>query len=210
MKTAIDRLFRHSLSSALALGLLLSFSRTAFSADIDTNHPRLLKGHPVVSCEKKPTGHRWVKATILINARPDIVWHAVHEERKSDPDLAYSKVVSQEHNRLTLEQKFAFLPVIGTATCLMLNEEVPHERIDYRLLKSDHFKAMEGSWVLTPHSEGHRTILELSTYLDLGYPIPRTLIDGVTSQKLQRRLTNVKLMSEKLQSQIAQTEKIPG
>ena len=181
---------------------------TAYAMDKESK--RFLNGHPVVSSELKQTGRRWVKARILINATPEVVWNAVHEERQSDPDLAYSKVLTQEQNRLTLEQKFAFLPVIGTATCVMLNEEVPFQRIDYRLLKSDHFKVMEGSWVLTPHQEGRATILELSTYLDLGYPVPRAFMDGITSQKLQRRLSSVKVLSEKLQGQLAQAEKFPG
>ena len=208
MKTAINP--RHGICSVIAFALLLTFPGNALSAEADRDQGRLLRGQPVVSNERKPSGRRWVKARILISARPDIVWHAVHEERKTDPDLAYSKIITQEQNRLTLEQKFAFLPVIGTATCVMLDEEVPNERIDYRLLKSDHFKAMEGSWVLTPHLDDNHTLLELSTYLEFGLPVPRALMDSVTAQKLQRRLTHVKEMSEKIQAQIAHSEKLPG
>jgi len=210
LKTAIFKALRHGICSIIAFAFLLAFPGNALSVEAEREQGRLLRGQPVVTNEKKASGRRWVKARILINARPDVVWHAVHEERKSDPDLAYSKVISQDQNRVTLEQKFAFLPVIGTATCLMVDEEVPNERIDYKLLKSDHFKAMEGSWVLTPHLDGNHTLLELSTYLEFGIPVPRALMDTVTAQKLQRRLTHVKQMSEKIPGQLAQSEKLPG
>lgn len=208
MKADTLSLSRQANVAVLALSLSTILVSSAMADEKQDR--KLLRGHPVACSELKPGGRRWVKATILIQATPAVVWDAVHEERKSDPDLAYSKILRQEKNCLTLEQKFAFLPIIGTATCVMVNEEIPHQRIDYRLIESDHFKAMEGSWVLTPHGEGRATMLELSTYLDLGLPVPRPFMDGITSQKLQRRLTNVKNLSEKMQAQIAQAEKGSG
>jgi hypothetical protein len=158
----------------------------------------------VVSSEQKPNGHKWVKARILINASPHIVWDTVHEERKKDPDLSYSKILSQEsETQATLEQKFALIPVIGTATCVMSNVEVPFERIDYAMLSSDRFKALEGSWVLVPGSEPNQTYLELSSYVDMGLPIPRGMVDGITAKKLQRRLANVRTMAEATQTRLA-------
>jgi hypothetical protein len=149
-------------------------------------------------------GHKRVKAKILIHASPHVVWETVHEERKKDPDLAYSKVISQDaENQVTLEQKFAVIPVIGTATCVMKHVEKPFERIDYTMVSSDRFKAFEGSWVLTPGSDPNETILELSTYCDMGLPIPRGMVDGVTGKKLQRRLSNVRNMAEATQTRLA-------
>src|ERR1700722_18181127 len=121
------------------------------------------------STEKAPEAAppQRVKAHLLIKAPPQIVWDAVHEERKHDPDMAYSKVIEEGVNECKLEQKFTLLPVIGTATCLMHQHEVPLQRIDYKLLKSDRFKAMEGSWVFTSAEDGKATLLELSTHLDM-------------------------------------------
>jgi len=164
---------------------------------------KVRSGSAVICTEQQPSGHRWVKAKILIHAPPEVVWETVHEERSKDPDLAYSKVLHQENNELTLEQKFVLLPVIGTATCVMSNAEEPLHRIDYRLLESDHFRAMEGSWVLTPQESGKDTLLELSSYLELGFPVPRPILDTLTARKLERRITNVKLMAERTQSRIA-------
>lgn len=194
---------------ALALSFMCLVSpcanaRTPEGATIESSHKHHQDGPAVVSSEQKPNGHRWVKAKILIRATPHIVWETVHEERKKDPDLAYSKILTEGKNQATLEQKFCLIPLIGTATCVMKNTEVPYERIDYNMISSDRFKAMEGSWVLSPGAEPNTTYLELSSYCDIGLPVPRPMVDGATGKKLQRRLHNVKLMAENTQNRLAQ------
>lgn len=150
------------------------------------------------------SGKPRVRASITIKAPPDVVWDAVHEQRKSDPELAYSKVLRQGVNEATLEQKFTVIPVIGSAVCVMNTKEVPNQRIDYQMVKSDRFKAMEGSWVLTPGADGKSTNLELSSHVDFGMfvPVPKSMRDSITKQKLERRLTHVRELAEK--SRIAQ------
>jgi hypothetical protein len=138
-----------------------------------------------------------VKAQIKIYASPSVVWQVVHEERKHDPDIAYSKTISEGNNEFLLEQKFTLLPVIGTSVCQMQQKEIPECRIDYKLVKSDRFKVMEGSWVLTPSADNQSTTLELTTMLDLGMPVPRALVNHVTAKKLERRLHHIKQMAEK-------------
>ncbi len=148
------------------------------------------------------SGKPRVRASITIKAPPEVVWDAVHEQRKSDPELAYSKVLRQGVNEATLEQKFMVIPVIGSAVCTMNTQEVPNRRIDYQMVKSDRFKAMEGSWVLTPSADGKSTTLELSSHVDLGLPVPRGMMNGVTQKKLERRLAHVRELAEK--SKVAQ------
>jgi len=138
-----------------------------------------------------------VSAHIKIAAPASVVWQVVHEERKHDPDLAYSKVISEGNNEFLLEQKFTLLPVIGTSVCQMQQKETPGSRIDYKLIKSDRFKVMEGSWVLVPSADNQSTTLELTTTLDLGMPVPRGIINHVTAKKLERRLQHIKQMAEK-------------
>lgn len=161
-----------------------------------------------VSYIKDQDKKNWVKAKVLIDAPPNIVWDTVHDERKKDPDLAYSKVLSQKDNHAVLEQKFQLIPVIGTSVCKMSNDEIPGRRIDYKLLHSDRFKAMEGSWILTPTENGKKTELELVTHLDLGLPVPEGMMNNATGKKLQRRLGNVKKMAERIQQQVAASENI--
>jgi len=161
-----------------------------------------------VSYIKDQDKKNWVQAKVVIDAPPSIVWDTVHDERKKDPDLAYSKVLSQKDNHAVLEQKFQLLPILGTSVCKMSNDEVPGKRIDYKLLHSDRFKAMEGSWVLNPIDNGKKTELVLSTHIDLGFPAPESMMNNATGKKLQRRLGNVKAMAERVQSQVAASENI--
>jgi ribosome-associated toxin RatA of RatAB toxin-antitoxin module len=152
--------------------------------------------------EKQQNGHRWVKAKLLIQASTEIVWQAIHNEQNGDADLVYRKVLSHGLNDVVSEQKLAHLPIIGTAVSTMHTTEVPLKRIDYSMVKSDRFKALEGSWVLTPASN-KSTYLELSSYCDIGIPIPRPIREGITVKKLEKRLANVKHNSELAQFQIA-------
>lgn len=130
-----------------------------------------------------------------------MVWKAVHEERKHDPDIAYSKVLEEGNHECMLEQKFVLIPMLGSSICQMHQKEVPLERIDYKLIKSDRFKAMEGSWVFSPSPEG--TTLTLSSHLDLGLPVPKGMLNSITEKKLQRRLNNVKVQAETMARQLA-------
>ena len=191
--------------AAVACGAALSFSVASPQAALAKQCSNKAE-EATVKSEKRAGDKLWHSAKILINAPPKVVWDTVHEERKNDPDLAYSKVLQQGENECRLEQKFQLIPVIGTAVCEMHNSEIPGQRIDYKLLKSDRFKAMEGSWVLTPTDDGKHTVLELSTHLDMGIPVPGPLMSSVTSKKLAKRLGNVKKMAEKHHAQVAAKE----
>ncbi|MBS2006619.1 MAG: hypothetical protein JST01_06240 [Cyanobacteria bacterium SZAS TMP-1] len=173
--------------------VLLSLMMLGQAASVNVAPPascRETKASAQSTCEA-------VKAHIKINAPSDVVWQVVHEERKHDPDIAYSKTISEGDNEFLLEQKFALIPVIGTSVCQMHQKEIPGSRIDYKLIKSDRFKVMEGSWILTPSADNQSTTLELSTKLDLGIPVPRGVMNHVTTKKLERRLSHIKDMAEK-------------
>lgn len=160
-----------------------------------------------VKTNAKP--HRRSSAVVHIDAPPEIVWRAIHDERAHDPDISESKVLSACENESTLEQKFQMLPIVGAATCVFHEKEVPGKRIDYELVSSDHCKAMEGSWVLVTGVDGKSTDLELSSYFDPGFPIPvpRFVIDTFTTQKIQKRLNNVKRAAESEHAQLSQALK---
>lgn len=140
-----------------------------------------------------------VKGTIEINAPPERVWTVVHEQRATDPDLAYSKIIQQKNNRLLIEQKYNALPIIGEATCLLVQEETPVSRIDYKMVRSDKFKDMSGSWILQPSAKG-TTILELQSLLDTGLPYSQGMINSLLQEKINKRLVRIKNAAEVLGS----------
>lgn len=146
---------------------------------------------PAVAAAKKG-----VSGSVQINAPVEHVWNAIRDQRRLEPDLEYSKVISSGNNEALLEQKFIGLPVLGSAVALLKEKEIPNQRIDYWLVKSNKFKAMEGSWVLSPTSDGKGTTLSLSSYLDIGIPFSRGPVNEVTREKIKNRLSRVKTMAE--------------
>src|SRR5277367_6009572 len=146
--------------------------------------------------KSKTNPNSWVRGTIKVHAPPEIVWYSVHETRKKDPDLAYSKVLEHSLNEETYEEKFVLLPMLGSATCVLRDKEIPLKRIDYELVKSDHFKAMNGSWVFVACEDGKSTILELTSHVDTGMPVPQSFVDGNLAKKIERRLNHVKFVAE--------------
>lgn len=138
-----------------------------------------------------------VKGSITINAAPACVWEAVHNERAHDPDLSYSKVLQTNGNRILIEQKFNSLPMIGEATCLMVQEEEPLKRIDYRLVRSDKFKDISGSWQMEGTKEG-TTVLDLYSLLDTGMPYSQGAVNAILQGKINKRLERVKVAAEEL------------
>ncbi len=137
-----------------------------------------------------------VTGKVEITAPAQAVWDAVHHERQSDPDLTYSKVVEQKGNRILLEQKFNSIPVVGAATCLLVQEETPLKRIDYKMVRSDKFKEMWGSWELAESPSG--ITLSLHSVLDTGLPYAQSVTNQFLKSKIDARLARVKTAAEGL------------
>jgi hypothetical protein len=134
---------------------------------------------------------------IEIKAPARIVWEAVHKERAEDPDLSYSKVVERQGDKIMLEQKFNGMPIIGEAVCLLEQTETLNKRIDYKLVRSDKFKALRGSWILTELPDGI-TRLELHSVLNTGLPFSEHIINHVLKGRINKRLERVKTSAERI------------
>lgn len=137
------------------------------------------------------------RGIIEIQAPTRIVWDAVHKERAEDPDLSYSKIVEKQGETVMLEQKFKGMPIIGEAVCLMEQTETLNQRIDYKMIRSDKFKALQGSWILTELPDGG-TRLELHSVLNTGLPFSEHIINHVLKGRIAKRLERVKASAEKL------------
>jgi hypothetical protein len=147
-----------------------------------------------------------VSSSIIIDAPPDLVWQGIHEERKHDPYVAYTKHLRQDKESEVLEQKLIMPSMLGTAVAILHCFEIPFKRIDYKLMKSDHFRCMEGSWVLTPVSEGRKTKLELSSRVELGVPLPKIFVNKFALNKIEKRLEKVKEVVMQIKTKIVQAQ----
>jgi hypothetical protein len=166
--------------------------------------PEKLDGKSVkidFSAKTKAIPHSSVKGRVFVKAPINVVWQTVHEERQCDPDMAYCHLLSKSLNEQVYEEKFVLIPILSSTTCVLKDKEVPNERIDYELVKSDRFKAMDGSWRFTACEEG--TMLELISHVDTGFPVPQSFVDGNLAKKIERRLTRVKTMAESKNNKIA-------
>ena len=133
-----------------------------------------------------------VRGQMVVHADAAHVWHAIRALRDDDPESV--KMISQAPGEDVLEETFEDLPIIGKATCRYKETYKPYERIEYRMIQSDHFKAFEGSWVLTPMGNGEQTQVELSSYIDTGLVLPfaHQLTNMSTLRNVHKRLDEVK------------------
>jgi len=145
-----------------------------------------------------------VTANITIKARSDLVWLSIHEARTEDPELLSCKVIKEDGRCSTVKETFA-IPVVGEATCIISLIDSPPNRIDYKLMESDTFKAFDGRWTLVPSSDGQSTRLELSCNTDLKIGVPQFLLRMVAARKIGKRLDFVKTLAEKKELQMSAT-----
>lgn len=159
-----------------------------------------LKNTSAVAHYKKPGDY--VSGRILINAPVEIVWKMVHEERETAPNLVYSKLHKEDSNLLVFEQKWTIVPFLATTTCVISENEIPYKRIDYKVVKSNQFKVMEGAWIFTPINSGSdaghsATELELTTHLELRRLAPMKIVNAMAKKKIEQRLAHIKELAEK-------------
>ena len=162
-----------------------------------------------LSQTKTAAGKRLIKATVKINAPPELVWEAIHQERNHDPSVIYTQTFDEKPGEYSLKQKYNLLPGFGTAECVIRNLEIPHKRIDYYLIQGDNFKKMEGSWVLTSMDAGKSTLLELTTYVETVFSIPRFFLDSVTSRKAEKLVASTKRHAESMHQPVVVGNAIP-
>ncbi|MBK9145452.1 MAG: hypothetical protein IPM23_23505 [Candidatus Melainabacteria bacterium] len=135
-------------------------------------------------------------ARILVKACPERVYESILKLRKKTPDTI--KELSRDANHSLLEETFPDLPVVGKARCVYKETYEPFERIGYKMVSSDKFKAFEGEWRLKRLSSGVETEVSLSSFVDLALPIPfgKQLTRMQTARGVKQRLKQVKTDSE--------------
>jgi hypothetical protein len=150
----------------------------------------------------------FISCKILIKAPVDTVWKTVHVERDSAPDLVSNKVLASSDNHATFEQKWNVIPFISRTSCVIDETEYPQTRIDYKLLKSDEFKVMQGSWLFSQAEDGNATLLELTAHLETRRINPKLFINRVAKIKMARRLAHIKKMAEENSTELKVKAKV--
>ncbi len=158
------------------------------------------------AADSKP--FKGVRDKLVVQADPQHVWQVIRALRNDDPGDV--KTISQTPTENILEETFDDLPIIGKAKCRYRETYTPFEKIEYRMISSDHFKAFEGSWVLTPVSNGSKTVVELSSYVDTGLVVPfvHQLTNLATARNVRGRLEDVKKAVESRLSRGGSTQSL--
>ncbi|MDZ4835788.1 MAG: SRPBCC family protein [Candidatus Melainabacteria bacterium] len=134
----------------------------------------------------------------VIKAKPEVVYCAILKLRDESKETV--KEVSREgQHSCVLEETFEGLPVIGTAKCTYKEVYVPNKKIEYSMLKSEKFRAFEGTWQLSPSEDGESTNLSLTSFVDVDLPVPfaKQLTKMTTMRGVKRRIKLVRDMCEK-------------
>lgn len=133
-----------------------------------------------------------VSDSALIDAPVRDVWEAMKVIRKNDP--AHRRVLSSDGGDYVVEEKFENIPVLGDATCTYKEHEIPMQKVQYSMLKSDKLKAFEGEWELTPSADGKQTNVRLSSRTDAGIKIlfADRITRSQTAKSIAKRLENVR------------------
>jgi len=136
-----------------------------------------------------------VTETLKIDASPQAVFQAIQGYRTST--LHHRKLVSYDGTSAVVDEQLEGVPVLGNVHCTWVEKEVPYQRIDYTMLKSDKFVSGSGSYVIVPNGSDSVT-LELSTAVDSGVKIPFAHeIGSVAARKdMKMRLQSIKHLSE--------------
>lgn len=138
---------------------------------------------------------RAVTETVKIDASPEAVFQALQGYRNSN--VYHRKLVSYDGKSAVVDEQLEGVPVLGNVRCTWVEKEVPYQRIDYTMMKSDKFVSGSGSYVIVPNGAESVT-LELSTQVDSGVKIPFANEIGAAAahKDMKARLQAIKRLSE--------------
>lgn len=143
-----------------------------------------------------------VTRQISINSPVEQVWKTVLIERDCAPNLVYNTLKQAEDNHSIFEQKWTIVPLLASTTCLIDERQTPMERIDFKLLKSDALKSLEGAWIFAPTDDGKGTLLTLTAHIELRKHGPKPFMHAVASHKMNKRLAHIKELAEEQQTNL--------
>jgi len=151
----------------------------------------LICGFGAVPAQADSKTDAMVSNSTTIDAPVKTVWEAMRTLRRSDP--AHRKVLSSGGGDYVVEEKFEKIPVLGEAVCTYKEHEVPMQRLEYSMIKSDKLKAFEGEWDLSPTADG-KTNVKLSSRTDAGVcmPFADRITRNRTAKSIAERLDEVR------------------
>lgn len=153
----------------------------------------LLAAYPLLSWAKSQDT---ISESIKIEAPPEAVFEALRNYRTAAID--HRKLISFDGKNAIIEEELQAVPMYGKVHCLWLEKEIPYERIDYTLLKSNKLSSGSGSYIIS-NPEGHgASVLELVSQLQsqCHMPLAREISLAASRKDMRARLQYIKHLAE--------------
>ena len=138
-----------------------------------------------------------IERSVTVNADLKTVWKALLNYQHAEKDF-HKKVVSQNNHVVTIDEEFVRVPVVGSANILYIENNIPLERIDYKLQGSKVLTKFEGAWSIAKADGGTGTVVKLVTDIDSWVPVPfkNRILRKTVSKGMMKRLAYVKKQAE--------------
>lgn len=166
--------------------------------ELSTKQTRLLDGETVISLQKNDDDSFDVSGSIYIHSIPETIWAIITDYdnlANTMPRLKKSRIIQDNGNIKIIEQTSktgALFIKIKFSTRMKITETFPNT-LSFHLISGD-FETFNGSWVLTPHTEG--TFVNWSARVKPDFSAPGFIIKAVQKRDLRKLLETVKKLSE--------------
>jgi uncharacterized protein YndB with AHSA1/START domain len=140
------------------------------SAAVTIHAPAAAVWQVITDCEEAPRFMPGMKVCRRLDAAPDGSWENIEREYK------YSWLMPAAHD------------VVRT-------EYHKPQRIDFQRVSGD-FRDQKGAWLLTASADGAATVLEYQFYVELGFWLPRSLIQRSLRSDLPAAMKAVRARAE--------------
>lgn len=190
--------FRKRMVSALAVSLLVAItglsesplSTKVFAAEspdkkTKTLQHRLEAGEVLVNSEDIQ-GTKYVVARILIDESPEKLWPVLVNPFEFQGRICHRMkrvdILTDEPDTCVMGCKVGVAFPIPDFDYVVESKYIACKRIDFHRIRGS-FRDFKGFWALQPHSQGSKTEVTYSMYLDPGFPVPDWMVrQGVRSE----------------------------
>ena len=162
-------------------------------------HERLARGEAVVTTAAaidpgRPRGR--VLAAILIKATPEAIWRVVTDCVQAPlfvPGLKHCRRINgaSDGSWEDFEQEVQYSWFLPTLRLVFRAEYEPPRRVRFRRISGD-LKDEEGTWLLTPTTDGAATLVQYEVYVDPGFWVPQVLVNRSLRNDLPTALTGLR------------------
>ncbi len=141
-----------------------------------------------------------VSAAVIIHAPAAAVWKVITDCEEAPRFMPGMKVcrrldAAPDGSWENIEREYKYSWLMPAAHDVVRTEYHKPQRIDFQRVSGD-FRDQKGAWLLTASADGAATVLEYQFYVDLGFWLPRSLIQRSLRSDLPAAMKAVRARAE--------------